>query len=93
MGYASDANEVVQDGLCAVSRRIDTFGGEAIFSSWVTANTAYQKLRTRRSKAKELSWEDLSRSLGENRRHVGPAFDGSPRAKRILRSGPSCTLS
>jgi DNA-directed RNA polymerase specialized sigma24 family protein len=30
----------VQDALCAVSRKIDTFRGEAAFSSWVYRITA-----------------------------------------------------
>jgi RNA polymerase sigma-70 factor (ECF subfamily) len=49
-GNASDAEEVVQDALWAVSRKIDTFRGAATFGSWVyriTANSAYQKLRGR----------------------------------------------
>ena len=52
-GNASDAEEVVQDALWAVSRKIDTFRGAAAFGSWVyriTANAAYQKLRGRRSR-------------------------------------------
>src|SRR5215470_7875615 len=43
-GSASDAEEVVQDALWTVTRKIDTFRGEAAFGSWVyriTANAAY----------------------------------------------------
>jgi RNA polymerase sigma factor (sigma-70 family) len=54
-GDSSDAEEVVQDALWAVMRKIDTFRGAAAFSSWlyrITANAAYQKLRGRRTKGK-----------------------------------------
>src|SRR5881397_1514027 len=34
-GNASDAEEVVQDTLWTVSRKIDTFRGTAAFGSWV----------------------------------------------------------
>ena len=47
-GNASDAEEVVQDTLWTVSRKIDTFRGAAAFRSWlyrITANYAYQKVR------------------------------------------------
>src|SRR5437879_6846514 len=80
-GNASDAEEVVQDALWAVTRKIDTFRGEAAFGSWVyriTANAAYQKLRGRRSRARELSWESLSPPLGQDGPHVEPAVDWSP---------------
>jgi DNA-directed RNA polymerase specialized sigma24 family protein len=63
-GNASDAEEVVQDTLWAVTRKIDTFrGGAAAFGSWVyriTANAAYQKLRGRRRLRTEVSWEELA---------------------------------
>src|SRR5438093_12146107 len=57
-----DAEEVVQDALWTVSRKIDTFKGESAFGSWlyrITANAAYQKLRSRQNKRQEVSWEDL----------------------------------
>jgi RNA polymerase sigma-70 factor, ECF subfamily len=81
-GNASDAEEVVQDALWAVTRKIDTFRGEAAFGSWVyriTANAAYQKLRGRRNRARELSWESLSPLSGQDGPHVEPAVDWSPR--------------
>jgi len=81
-GTASDAEEVVQDALWAVTRKIDTFRGEAAFGSWVyriTANAVYQKLRGRRSRARELSWESLSPPFGQDGPHVEPAVDWSPR--------------
>ncbi len=81
-GNASDAEEVVQDALWAVSRKIDTFRGAAAFGSWVyriTANAAYQKLRGRRSRRHEVSWEDLAPAFDEKGQHVEVAVDWSRR--------------
>ena len=81
-GNASDAEEVVQDALWAVSRKIDTFRGAAAFGSWVyriTANAAYQKLRGRRSRRHEVSWEDLAPAFEEKGQHVAVAVDWSRR--------------
>src|ERR1700730_8118397 len=81
-GNASDAEEVVQDALWTASRKIDTFRGAAAFGSWVyriTANAAYQKLRGRRSKRHEVSWEDLVPSFDDNGQHAEVAVDWSRR--------------
>ncbi len=83
-GNASDAEEVVQDTLWTVSRKIDTFRGAAAFGSWVyriTANAAYQKLRGRRSKRNEVSWEDLAPTFDEQGQHAEVAVDWSRRLK------------
>jgi len=83
-GNASDAEEVVQDALWTASRKIDTFRGAAAFGSWVyriTANAAYQKLRGRRSRGNEVSWEDLAPSVDERGQHVQVAVDWSRRLK------------
>src|SRR6266566_3327803 len=56
-GNASDAEEVAQDALWAVSRKIDTFRGTSAFGSWlyrITANAAYQKLRKTGSQRHEV---------------------------------------
>jgi len=74
-GNASDAEEVVQDALWTVSRKIDTFRGVAAFGSWlyrISANTAYQKLRKRRTR-EEVPWEDLAPSFDDKGRHVEAA--------------------
>jgi RNA polymerase sigma-70 factor (ECF subfamily) len=84
MGNASDAEEVVQDALWTASRKIDTFRGAAAFGSWVyriTANTAYEKLRRRRSRGNEVSWEDLAPTFDEKGQHVEVAVDWSRRLK------------
>jgi len=81
-GNASDAEEVVQDTLWAVSRKIATFRGAAAFSSWVyriTANAAYQKRRTRRHERSETSLDGLTLSLDETSPPVQPSVDWSPR--------------
>ncbi len=60
-GNPQDAEEVSQDVLWTVVRKIDTFKGESALGSWIyriTANAAYQKLRGRRGK-EELSLEPL----------------------------------
>jgi RNA polymerase sigma-70 factor, ECF subfamily len=72
-GNASDAEEVVQDTLLTASRKIDTFRGTAAFGSWVyriTANTAYQKLRGKRSRRNEVSWQDLAPSFDDKGHHM-----------------------
>jgi RNA polymerase sigma-70 factor (ECF subfamily) len=81
-GNASDAEEVVQDALWTASRKIDTFRGAAAFGSWVyriTANAAYQKLRGRRSRRHEVSWDDLSPAFDEQGQHAEVAVDWSRR--------------
>jgi RNA polymerase sigma-70 factor, ECF subfamily len=83
-GNASDAEEVVQDTLLAASRKIDTFRGTAAFGSWVyriTANTAYQKLRAKRSKRNEVSWQDLAPSFDDKGQHTEVTVDWSKRPK------------
>ena len=61
MRNESDAKEVVQDTLLSVWRNLDSFKGDAQFSSWlyrVTANAALMRLRTQR-RHPEVSTEDL----------------------------------
>jgi len=81
-GNPSDAEEVVQDALWAVIRKIDTFRGAATFGSWVyriTANAAYDKLRRWRGKRNEVSWEDLAPTFDEQGQHVETTVDWSSR--------------
>jgi len=57
-GSRPDAEEVVQDAILSVARKIDTFRGDATFGSWlyrITANCAYTKVRSRRARHQE-SW-------------------------------------
>jgi RNA polymerase sigma-70 factor (ECF subfamily) len=79
-GNAADAEEVVQDSLWAASRKIDTFRGTAAFGSWmyrITANTAYQKLRGRRSKRNEVPWEELAPTFDDRSQDRNLAVDRS----------------
>jgi RNA polymerase sigma-70 factor, ECF subfamily len=93
-GNASDAEEVVQDALWTASRKIDTFRGTAAFGSWlyrITANAAYQKLRGRRSKRNEVSWEDIAPSFDDKGQHAEVAVAwsrkvGDPAIEGELRS-------
>jgi len=79
-GNEQDAEEVVQDALWTAARKIDTFKGESAFGSWlyrITANAAYQKLRSRHGKRNEVSLEDLAPSFDELGHHIEPAADWS----------------
>ena len=79
-GNEQDAEEVVQDALWTAARKIDTFKGESAFGSWVyriTANAAYQKLRARKSRRQEVSWDALSPGVDEQRPYIEPVADWS----------------
>jgi len=83
-GNPQDAEEVVQDALWTVVRRIDTFRGESAFGSWfyrIVANAAYQKLRGRQSRRKDLSLDEVMPLFDEQGRHVAPMADWSPRSE------------
>jgi RNA polymerase sigma-70 factor (ECF subfamily) len=83
-GNEQDAEEVVQDALWTAARKIDTFKGESAFGSWlyrITANAAYQKLRGRRSKPHEVSWDDFAPWFDEQGHHVEPLGDWSSRVE------------
>jgi len=81
-GNPSDAEEVVQDAFWAVTRKIDTFRGDAAFGSWlyrITANMAYQKLRRPRSQRNEIPWESLRPTVDDNGHRAEPVSDWSAR--------------
>src|SRR2546425_565553 len=72
-GNAEDAEEVVQDVLWTVVRKIDTFRGESAFGSWlyrIVANAAYQKVRGRQSRRAEVSLDDVLPLFDERGRHA-----------------------
>jgi len=84
-GNEQDAEEVVQDALWTAARKIDTFKGESAFGSWVyriTANAAYQKLRSRRGQRNEISWEALLPGFDEQRPYVEPVADWSGKIEK-----------
>ena len=81
-GSREDAEEAAQDALWTAARKIGMFKGESAFGSWVyriSANAAYQKLRTRRQKSAEIAIDDVMPSLDEDGRHFEPMDDWSNR--------------
>jgi len=81
-GNGEDAEEVVQDVLWTVVRKIDTFRGESAFGSWlyrIVANAAYQKVRGRQSRRAEVSLDDVLPLFDERGQHVAPMADWSSR--------------
>ncbi|HSE93856.1 MAG TPA: sigma-70 family RNA polymerase sigma factor [Methylomirabilota bacterium] len=81
-GSNEDAEEVVQDALWTAARKIQTFKGDSAFGSWlyrVTANTAYMKLRSRRSRQREIALDDVLPALDDGGLHFEPMDDWSLR--------------
>ncbi len=81
VGNASDAEEVVQDALWTVVRKIDTFRGDSAFGSWlyrIVANAACQKTRGQRRHT-ELSLDDVLPTFHEDGKHASSISDWSPR--------------
>ena len=77
-----DAEEAAQDALWTAARKIHTFKGESAFGSWlyrIAANAAYQKLRSRRTKAAEVALDDVLPALDAGGRHFEPMDDWSNR--------------
>jgi len=80
-GSREDAEEAAQDALWTAARKIGMFKGESAFGSWIyriTANAAYQKLRTRRQKSAKIALDDVLPSLDDDR-HFEPMDDWSNR--------------
>jgi RNA polymerase sigma-70 factor, ECF subfamily len=85
-----DAEEVTQDVLVKVHRKIDAFRGDAALSSWIyriTFNTAMSRLRsTRASRALEVQHSEPS-TMEPNERHVSEPADWSSLADdQVLRN-------
>ena len=79
-GTAEDAEEVVQDALLSVIRKIDTFRGNSAFGSWlyrIVTNAAYGRCRSRRRRGADISLNNLLPVLDEHGRHVAPIADWS----------------
>jgi RNA polymerase sigma-70 factor (ECF subfamily) len=71
----SDAKEILQDTFLSVWRKLDTFKGDSLFSSWVyrvAANTALMRLRTQR-RHPQISTEDLPPGFLDGFRPTGGA--------------------
>jgi RNA polymerase sigma-70 factor, ECF subfamily len=89
-GSNEDAEEVTQDALWTAARKIHTFKGESAFGSWlyrITANAAYMKLRSRKSKANEIALDDVLPNLDEEGRHFEPMDDWSARVDTAALQG------
>jgi RNA polymerase sigma-70 factor (ECF subfamily) len=81
-GSNEDAEEVTQDALWTVVRKIHSFKGDSAFGSWVyriTANAAYMKLRARKAKGREIALDDVVPSLDGDGAHFEPMDDWSRR--------------
>lgn len=79
-GNDEDAQEVTQDALLTVIRKIDTFRGESAFGSWlyrIVANAAYQKLRGRQSRRHEVSLDEVLPLFDEHGSYAEPVADWS----------------
>jgi len=81
-GSNEDAEEAAQDALWTAARKIGTFKGESAFGSWlyrIAANAAYQKLRARKAKSREIAMDDVLPTLDDDGRHFEPMADWSER--------------
>ena len=81
-GSNEDAEEAAQDALWTAARKISTFKGESAFGSWlyrIAANAAYQKLRARKAKSREIAMDDVLPTLDDDGRHFEPMADWSDR--------------
>jgi RNA polymerase sigma-70 factor (ECF subfamily) len=89
-GSNEDAEEAAQDALWTAARKIHTFKGDSAFGSWlyrIAANAAYQKLRTRKAKAREVALDDVLPSLDDAGRHFEPMDDWSNRVDQKALQG------
>jgi RNA polymerase sigma-70 factor (ECF subfamily) len=74
MGNDADAEDVTQDVLLQVIRKLDTFRGEAQFPTWlhrVTVNTALAH-RGKRARREEREVHDPLQQFRENGHHASP---------------------
>ena len=89
-GSNEDAEEATQDALWTAARKIGSFKGESQFGSWlyrIAANAAYQKLRTRRAKTREIAIDDVLPAFDSDGLHFEPMDDWSPRVDDNAENG------
>ena len=75
LGNDADAEDVTQDVLLQVVRKLDTFRGEAAFPTWlhrVTVNAALAHRRKRASRHAHQSGESLDAVLEDGQGHPHP---------------------
>jgi RNA polymerase sigma-70 factor (ECF subfamily) len=85
-GSREDAEEVTQDALWSAARKIAGFKGDSAFGSWlyrITANAGYMKLRSRRSRAREVGLDDVLPALDGVGGHFEPMDDWSVRVDEV----------
>jgi RNA polymerase sigma-70 factor (ECF subfamily) len=73
----SEAKEILQDTFLTIWRKLDTFKGDAQFSSWlyrVAANAALMRLRSQR-RHPEVSTEDLPIGYLDNYGQLPPVIE------------------
>jgi RNA polymerase sigma-70 factor (ECF subfamily) len=84
-----DAEEVAQDVLLKVCRKIEAFRGDAALGSWIyriTFNAAMSRLRANRAGPMEVSDERFNPASGtEERNHADPADWSSLADDRVMR--------
>lgn len=81
-GSNEDAEEATQDALWTAARKIGTFKGDSQFGSWlyrIAANAAYQKLRSRKAKSREIALDDVMPALDGEGLHFEPMDDWTPK--------------
>ena len=81
-----DAQDVAQDVLLTIFRKVHTFQGKSAFSSWVyriTLNTVYMKLRSKK-KEQAVSLEDAFPSFNGSGYHQEKIRDWSENAESLL---------
>jgi RNA polymerase sigma-70 factor (ECF subfamily) len=81
-GNEADAEEVMQDALWTVVRRVEMFRGDAALWTWIyriTANAAYDKLR-RRGRQREVPWDDRPTAFSDEERQLQSVDDRSEQA-------------
>src|SRR3989449_11681123 len=79
-GNEQDAEEAVQDAFWSVVRKIDTFRGDSAFGSWlyrIVSNAAYEKIRGRRNRRRDVSLDEALPFFDEHGRHGEPIPDWS----------------
>jgi len=79
-GNSEDAEEVVQDAMLSVVRKIDSFRGDSAFGSWfyrIVSNAAYGRRRPRA--AVEIPLEEVFPAFDEHGRHASLFLDWSSR--------------